>query len=166
MDSGVPLTPSFIATSPMKFNHYPLILPCLLTWILVLDSGAWRLLFPRLHLIGVMSLNRLSLWGVGISPLTDPFLAMLFQEPVLKWVVILLITPHPCILHLPCMFFRTLFPMMGPHISLGMSYKEHYFYGSGYPLHGTPSKRGNIYPHLNNPYHTFISSQNSVMMPV
>jgi hypothetical protein len=32
-------------------------------------------------------------WEVGISPLTDPFLTMLFQEPILKWVLILLTIP-------------------------------------------------------------------------
>jgi hypothetical protein len=60
------------------------------------------------------------------------------------------------------------FPMVGPHISSGISYGGNQFYDSGYPLHGTPSHGGNIYPHLNNPYHTFVSSQtsSSVMMLV
>jgi hypothetical protein len=58
------------------------------------------------------------------------------------------------------------FPMVGPHISLGISYIENQFYDSGYPLYGTPSQGGNIYPHLNNTYHTPVSSQTSVMMPI
>jgi hypothetical protein len=58
------------------------------------------------------------------------------------------------------------FPMVGPHVSPGISYRENQFYGSGYPLHGTPSHGGNIYPHLNSPYHTSVSSQTSVMMPI
>jgi hypothetical protein len=60
------------------------------------------------------------------------------------------------------------FPMVGPHVSLGFSYRGNQFYGSGYPLHGIPSHGGNLYPHLNNPYHTSISSETStsVMMPV
>jgi hypothetical protein len=32
-------------------------------------------------------------WEVGTSPLMDPVLVMLFQEPILRWVLILLITP-------------------------------------------------------------------------
>jgi hypothetical protein len=36
------------------------------------------------------------------------------------------------------------FPMVGPHISPGLSYKGNQFYGSSYPLHGTPS-HGEIY---------------------
>jgi hypothetical protein len=58
------------------------------------------------------------------------------------------------------------FPMEGPHISLGISYRGNQFYGSGYPIHGTHSHGGNIYPHLNNPYHTFVSSHTytSLMM--
>jgi hypothetical protein len=58
------------------------------------------------------------------------------------------------------------FPMTGPHVSPGISYRENEFYGSGYPLYGIHSKGGNIYPHSNIPYHTFVSSQTSVMMPV
>jgi hypothetical protein len=60
------------------------------------------------------------------------------------------------------------FPMAGPHISPGISYGENQFYGSSYPLHETPSHGGNIYPHLNNHYHTFVSSQKStsIMMHV
>jgi hypothetical protein len=58
------------------------------------------------------------------------------------------------------------FPMTGPHVSPGISYGENQFYGSGYPLYGTPSQGGNIYPHSNSPYHTSISSQTSVMMPI
>jgi hypothetical protein len=53
------------------------------------------------------------------------------------------------------------FPMVGPHLSSSISYGRNQFYGSGYPLHETPSDGGNIYPHLNNPYHTSISSQTS-----
>jgi hypothetical protein len=52
--------------------------------------------------------------GVGISLLTDPVLAMIFWERVLKWVVILLITPRFCILCPPCQFLRTLFPWRVP----------------------------------------------------
>jgi hypothetical protein len=43
-------------------------------------------------------------------PSYDLVLAMLLQEPILKWVLILLITPNPCILHPPCQFLRTLSP--------------------------------------------------------
>jgi hypothetical protein len=50
------------------------------------------------------------------------------------------------------------FPMTCPHVSPGTSYEENRFYGSGYPLYGTPSQGGNIYPHSNSPYHAFISS--------
>jgi hypothetical protein len=50
------------------------------------------------------------------------------------------------------------FPMVGPHMSSVISYRGNHFYGMGYPLHGTPSHGGNIYPHLTNPYHTFVSS--------
>jgi hypothetical protein len=50
------------------------------------------------------------------------------------------------------------FPMVGPHISPSLSYRGNRFYGSGYPLHETPSHGGNIYPNLNNPYDTFVSS--------
>jgi hypothetical protein len=59
-------------------------------------------------------------------------------------------------------------PMIGPHISSGLSYGGNQFYGSGYPVNGTPSHGGNIYPHLKNPYHTFVSSHTfaSVMMPI
>jgi hypothetical protein len=60
------------------------------------------------------------------------------------------------------------FPMEGPHISSSISYGRNQFYGSAYPLHETPSHGGNIYPHLNNPYHTSVSSQTStsVMMHI
>jgi hypothetical protein len=58
------------------------------------------------------------------------------------------------------------FSMVSPHVSPGVSYGENQFYGSGYPLHGTPSQGGNIYPHSNSPYHTSVSSQTSVMMPI
>jgi hypothetical protein len=58
------------------------------------------------------------------------------------------------------------FSMSIPHISLGVSYGENQFYGSVYSLHETPSQGRNIYPHSNSPYHTFVSSQTSVMMPV
>jgi hypothetical protein len=50
------------------------------------------------------------------------------------------------------------FPMESPTISPSLSYGENQFYGSGYPLHGTPSQGGNIYPHLNDPYHILVSS--------
>jgi len=57
-------------------------------------------------------------------------------------------------------------PIAGLHMSFGISYGGNQFYGTSYPLHGTPSHGGNIYPHLNNPYHTSVSSQTSVMMPI
>jgi hypothetical protein len=50
------------------------------------------------------------------------------------------------------------FPMEDPHISSGISYGGNHFYGTFYPLPGTHSHGGNIYPHLNNPYHVFFSS--------
>jgi hypothetical protein len=42
------------------------------------------------------------------------------------------------------------------------------FDGLRYPLYGTPSQGGNIYPQLDNPYHTFVSSQTCalVMVPI
>jgi hypothetical protein len=49
------------------------------------------------------------------------------------------------------------FPMEGPHISPGLAYRGNQFYGLGYPLHETPSHEGNLYPHSNNLYHTFVS---------
>jgi hypothetical protein len=55
-------------------------------------------------------------------------------------------------------------PMTSPHISPGTSYEENQLYDSSYPLYGTPSQAGNIYLHSNNPYHTFVSSQTSVMI--
>jgi hypothetical protein len=60
------------------------------------------------------------------------------------------------------------FSMIGLHIPSGISYRGNQFYGSGYPLHRTPSHGGNIYSHLNNPYHTFSSSQtsSSLMIPI
>jgi hypothetical protein len=49
-----------------------------------------------------------------------------------------------------------------------ISYEGNQFCDTGYPLHRTPSHGGNIYPHLNNTYHDFVSSQTSnlVMMPI
>jgi hypothetical protein len=32
------------------------------------------------------------------------------------------------------------FPIMSPHVSSGISYRENHFNGSGYTLHGTPSQ--------------------------
>jgi hypothetical protein len=58
------------------------------------------------------------------------------------------------------------FSMTGPQVPPGLSYGENQFYSSGYPLYGTPSQGGNIYPHSNNPYPTSVSSQPSVMIPV
>ena len=60
------------------------------------------------------------------------------------------------------------FPIEGPHISMGPSYGGNQFYSSSYPLQETPSHGDNIYPHLNNAYHNFVSSQTyaSVIMPV
>jgi hypothetical protein len=52
--------------------------------------------------------------------------------------------------------------MTGPQLPLGLSYGENQFYSSGYPLYGTPSQGGNIYPHMSNPCHvTFPSQENS-----
>jgi hypothetical protein len=56
------------------------------------------------------------------------------------------------------------FSVASPHISLGVSHGQNHFYDLGYPLYGTPSQGGNIYHHSNIPYHTFVSSQTSVMM--
>jgi hypothetical protein len=50
------------------------------------------------------------------------------------------------------------FSMIGPQVPPGISYGENQFYGSGYPLYGTPSQWGNIYPHLNHSYPTLVSS--------
>jgi len=58
------------------------------------------------------------------------------------------------------------FPMTSPHVSPDVSYGENPFYGLSYSLYGTPSQGGNIYPHSNSPYHTFVSSQTSMMIPV
>jgi hypothetical protein len=58
------------------------------------------------------------------------------------------------------------FSMTGPQVPPGLSYGENQFYGSGYPLYGTPSQGGNIYPHLNNPYPNSVCSQTSVTMPI
>jgi hypothetical protein len=55
-------------------------------------------------------------------------------------------------------------PMAGPHMSFGISYGGNQFYGTGYPLHGTPSHGDNIYPHLNNPYHAFVSPWASALV--
>jgi len=81
-----------------------------LIWILALDSGAPWPHYLHLCLIWVISLNQLSLWEFGTSPLTDPLMSMFLLELVLKWVVILLITPHMCILHFPFWFLQNLFP--------------------------------------------------------
>jgi hypothetical protein len=50
------------------------------------------------------------------------------------------------------------FPMTTLHLSSSISYGGSHFYGMGYPLHGIPASRGNIYPHLSNLGHTFLSS--------
>jgi hypothetical protein len=50
------------------------------------------------------------------------------------------------------------FSMIGPQLRPGLSYRENQFYGLGYPLYGTPSQGGNIYPNSNNPYPTAFSS--------
>jgi hypothetical protein len=50
------------------------------------------------------------------------------------------------------------FSMISPQVPTGLSYGENQFYGSSYPLYGTPSQGGNIYPHSNNSYHTSIFS--------
>jgi hypothetical protein len=49
---------------------------------------------------------------------------------------------------------------------LGIPYGENQFYSLGYPIYGTHSQGGNIYPHLNSSYPTSVSSQTSVMIPV
>jgi hypothetical protein len=52
------------------------------------------------------------------------------------------------------------FSMTGPQVPPGQ------FYGSSYPLYGTPSQGGNIYPHSNSSYPTPVSLQTSVTMPI
>jgi hypothetical protein len=52
------------------------------------------------------------------------------------------------------------FSMTGPQVPPGQ------FYGSGYPLYGTPSQGGNIYPHSNISYPTPVSSHTLVTMPI
>jgi hypothetical protein len=51
-----------------------------------------------------------------------------------------------------------IFSMTSPQLPPGLSYGENQFYGSGYPLYGTPSQGGKRYPHSNNPYPTSVSS--------
>jgi hypothetical protein len=58
------------------------------------------------------------------------------------------------------------FSMIGPQVPPGLSYGENQFYGLGYPPYRTPSQGGNIYPHSNNSYHTSVSSQTLVMIPL
>jgi hypothetical protein len=50
------------------------------------------------------------------------------------------------------------FPMEDIHFSPGVSSKGSQFYSMGNPLHEVPSSRGNIYPHLSNPFHVASSS--------
>jgi hypothetical protein len=104
---GIPNMPSPFPSSPFPSYMNP-----------SFGSDGMMACCSRLHLIRVMSLNQLSLWEVGISPLTDPILATLFQEPVLKWVIIILITPHLCILCPLCQFLQTLFPWWVPMFPL------------------------------------------------
>jgi hypothetical protein len=53
-------------------------------------------------------------------------------------------------------------------LSSGVSSEGSQFYSMGNPLHGVPSSRGNIYPHLSNPCHVAFSSQvySSVIIPL
>jgi hypothetical protein len=52
---------------------------------------------------------------------------------------------------------RKAFPMEDLHIFYGVSSGGSKFYSMGDPLHKFPSSRGNIYPHLSNPYHVSLS---------
>jgi hypothetical protein len=58
----------------------------------------------------------------------------------------------------------SIFPMENLHLSSGVSSRGSYFYSMGNPLHKVPSSGGNMYPHSNNPYHAFVSSQKSTSM--
>jgi hypothetical protein len=50
------------------------------------------------------------------------------------------------------------FSITSPQVPPGILYGENQFYGSSYPLNGTPSQGGNIYHHLNNSYPTSFPS--------
>jgi hypothetical protein len=60
------------------------------------------------------------------------------------------------------------FPMADLRLSSGVSSGGSQFYSMGNPLHEVPSSKGNIYPHLSNPYHVAFSSQasSSMTMPL
>jgi hypothetical protein len=72
----------------------------------------------------------------------------------------------PIYLSFAMSFLSNTFSMTGSQLPPGLSYGENQFYGSRYPLYGTPLQGGNIYPHLNNPYPTSVSSHTSVTMPI
>ena len=73
-------------------------------------SGGMLPPYSSFRLVRVISLNQLLRQEVGIFLPMDPILASLFQEQVLKWVIILLIKLHPSILLPLCRFLQTLFP--------------------------------------------------------
>jgi hypothetical protein len=74
--------------------------------------------------------------------------------------------PPPMYLLSTMSFPSNTFSMTGPQLPPGLSYGENRFYGLFYPLYGTTSQGGNIYPHSNDPYLTSVSSQTIVMMPI
>jgi hypothetical protein len=51
------------------------------------------------------------------------------------------------------------FIMANLSLTSGVSSGESQFYGMGNPKHRVPSIGGNIYPHMNNPYHVSFSLQ-------
>jgi hypothetical protein len=143
MDSGVPLTPSFTATSPMPFTHFkgtdtsvfyngmknydtqsmPWVSNHFSNGMLEMSShfpssasspyvnpscGSGGMLPPYSPFsFGGSHIPQTTLTvGVWNIPPTNP----LFQEQVLKWAVILLITLRPPILPLLCQFLRMIFP--------------------------------------------------------
>jgi hypothetical protein len=179
MDSGVPLAPSFTATSPVTFTHF---------------MGTNPLVFHN----GMQNYDTQSMpWVSNHFPLNMPIhssegmMAPLYASSFERSLI-----PQPTLTvggwnlpsygsnpshtfsganaqmggystyYTPSMYPSSAMPvptntlpMAGPHMSSSISYGGNQFYGMGYPLHGTPSHGGNTYPHLNNPYHTFVSSQ-------
>jgi hypothetical protein len=205
MDSGVPLAPSFTATSPMTFTHFMGMNPSTfhngmqnydtqsMPWVsnhFPLDMPNMPSPFPSSPLPAYMNPS----FGSGgmMTPLsTSSFDRSHVPQPTLTvggWNL-------PSYGSNPSHAFSGASAQMGgystyytPSVYPSSCYASSYehsshggspyvlwyfiqresFYGMGYPLHGTPSHGGNIYPHLNNPYHAFVSSQTSasVMMPV
>ena len=51
-------------------------------------------------------------------------------------------------------------------LTFGVSSEGSQFYSMGNPLHGVPLSRGNIYPHMSNPYIVAFSSQAASSMPL